>query len=141
MPGIPQSCLDAFLVALRYYEVACEDQTWPLRAFRVCHTVETCVNGKEALKLLRDKDKNFDLVLSDVYMPGAHRNPAQCFRAWESWPPCSRPVCLYHSLWWMQTWTGSDYWNKWGWRWICQSSVSHIDLCHACTDLHTPVIC
>ena len=39
----------------------------------MCRTVETCVNGKEALKLLRDKDKNFDLVLSDVYMPGAKR--------------------------------------------------------------------
>ncbi|CAK0740146.1 hypothetical protein CVIRNUC_001228 [Coccomyxa viridis] len=36
---------------------------------RCNYIVETCVNGKEALKLLRDKDKNFDLVLSDVYMP------------------------------------------------------------------------
>ena len=48
------------------------------------------MNGKEALKLLRDKDKNFDLVLSDVYMPGAKRYPANGFDAWESWPPCSR---------------------------------------------------
>ena len=47
----------------------------PLRVFRVCRTVETCVNGKEALKLLRDKDKNFDLVLSDVYMPGTKHIP------------------------------------------------------------------
>ena len=37
----------------------------------MCLAVETCVNGKEALKLLRDKGKSFDLVLSDVYMPGA----------------------------------------------------------------------
>jgi CheY-like chemotaxis protein len=33
--------------------------------------VTTCANGKQALDLLRDKTSHFDLVLSDVYMPGA----------------------------------------------------------------------
>ena len=34
-------------------------------------TVTTCPNGKAALDKLRDKSVHFDLVLSDVYMPGA----------------------------------------------------------------------
>ena len=53
--------------------------------------VETCVNGKEALKLLRDKDKNFDLVLSDVYMPGEMQAAPSNFAG--SWPPCWRAGC------------------------------------------------
>ena len=81
MPCSPQLYLDAFLDAFCHYEVTCGGQLRPLRVFRVCYTVETCVNGKEALKLLRDKDKNFDLVLSDVYMPGANRHPANGFHA------------------------------------------------------------
>ena len=68
--------LDEFFATLSHHDGDLKKQNCPMRDFRVCHTVETCVNGKEALKLLRDKDKNFDLVLSDVYMPGAMRPPA-----------------------------------------------------------------
>ena len=32
--------------------------------------VTTCPNGVTALEMLRDKSQHFDLVLSDVYMPG-----------------------------------------------------------------------
>ena len=32
--------------------------------------VTTCPNGVTALERLRDKSQHFDLVLSDVYMPG-----------------------------------------------------------------------
>ena len=34
--------------------------------------VTTCPNGVTALEKLRDKSQHFDLVLSDVYMPGKH---------------------------------------------------------------------
>lgn len=34
------------------------------------HAVTTCPNGVTALEMLRDKNQHFDLVLSDVYMPG-----------------------------------------------------------------------
>ena len=84
--------------------------------------VETCVNGKEALKLLRDKDKNFDLVLSDVYMPGEMRAavsisamPGRGLLAGEL--VVEMVACM------LQTWMASDYWSKLGWRWISRSSV------------------
>jgi len=35
-----------------------------------CCTVCTCSAATKALDQLRDKSHNFDLVLSDVYMPG-----------------------------------------------------------------------
>ena len=33
--------------------------------------VTTCANGKDAIQTLRDRHSHCDLVLSDVYMPGA----------------------------------------------------------------------
>ena len=33
--------------------------------------VTTCANGKDAINILRDRQSHCDLVLSDVYMPGA----------------------------------------------------------------------
>jgi CheY-like chemotaxis protein len=47
---------------------------------RCTYDVHTCTNAASALQLLREKRHGFDLVLSDVYMPGA---------------PCARPrVCV-----------------------------------------------
>lgn len=40
------------------------------------HTVCTCATAATALEQLREKSHNFDLVLSDVYMPGALRSTA-----------------------------------------------------------------
>lgn len=37
---------------------------------RCTYTVQTCNNAASALELLREKRHGFDLVLSDVYMPG-----------------------------------------------------------------------
>ena len=37
---------------------------------RAAAAVTTCPNGVTALEMLRDKSQHFDLVLSDVYMPG-----------------------------------------------------------------------
>jgi hypothetical protein len=39
--------------------------------------VTTCSSGQQALKLLREKESEFDLVLSDVYMPGVGRAAAR----------------------------------------------------------------
>ena len=44
------------------------------------------------------------------------------------------------SPWWMQTWTASDCWSKWGWRWIFQSSVRHIGSHYANAELQHAVI-
>lgn len=38
---------------------------------RCTYQVHTCTNAASALQLLREKRHGFDLVLSDVYMPGA----------------------------------------------------------------------
>jgi two-component response regulator (ARR-B family) len=38
---------------------------------RCTYQVHTCNNAASALELLRDKRHGFDLVLSDVHMPGA----------------------------------------------------------------------
>jgi hypothetical protein len=40
---------------------------------RCSYNVHTCNNAASALELLRAKRHGFDLVLSDVYMPGARR--------------------------------------------------------------------
>ena len=78
--------------------------------------VETCVNGKEALKLLRDKDKNFDLVLSDVYMPGEMQTTPSNFcrvvaSLLASWLLRWWRACCRHG--WLQTpgasWAGDGY--------------------------------
>lgn len=41
-----------------------------------CYTVCTCSAATKALDQLRDKSHNFDLVLSDVYMPGEQQQAA-----------------------------------------------------------------
>lgn len=86
----------------------------------VCLAVETCVNGKEALKLLRDKGKSFDLVLSDVYMPGAFPSCTDSCRVWGR-GLLAHPLVVESAMWSLQIWTASGCWNKWGWRWIFQS--------------------
>lgn len=40
--------------------------------------VTTCANGNTALRLLRENPLDYDLVLSDVYMPGMSRVVALC---------------------------------------------------------------
>jgi hypothetical protein len=58
---------------------------------RCNYHVHTCNNAASALELLRDKRHGFDLVLSDVYMPGARRAGMQH-------APSSRraaPACMH----------------------------------------------
>ena len=50
--------------------MAAYDAGSPDRFSSVCYAVTTCPNGKAALEKLRDRSVHFDLVLSDVYMPG-----------------------------------------------------------------------
>jgi CheY-like chemotaxis protein len=45
---------------------------FPLTTSSCTVAVCTCVNAASALEQLRDKTHNYDLVLSDVYMPGGH---------------------------------------------------------------------
>eukprot|EP00955_Chlamydomonas_euryale_P058148 356990-Chlamydomonas_euryale.AAC.3 len=46
--------------------------SWACYVPRPCAVVSTATNGQDALKMLRDKNvADFDLVLSDVMMPGA----------------------------------------------------------------------
>lgn len=92
-PRSPQSCLDVVLRSFADYDAGLIMHMASDESFPCVHTVETCVNGKEALKLLRDKDKSFDLVLSDVYMPGAMQTPAPSDPCLGSWPACSRAGC------------------------------------------------
>ena len=82
--------------------------------------METCVNGKEALKLLRDKGKSFDLVLSDVYMPGAFPSCIKSCPVWGCGLLAHRLV-VESAVWPLQIWTASGCWNKLDWRWIFQS--------------------
>ena len=89
--------------------------------------VETCVNGKEALKLLRDKDKNFDLVLSDVYMPGKLR-AAPSISAMPGRGLLAGELVVEMVACMLQTWMASDYWSRSGWRWISQLSVGLLSL-------------
>jgi len=62
---------------------------------RCTYHVHTCNNAASALELLRDKRHGFDLVLSDVYMPGARcslgaaRERGMRFACSMRWVACS----------------------------------------------------
>lgn len=59
-------CLTVLLSAVSYSVSGKQQTATPC----IVHAVTTCVNGATALGMLRDKSQHFDLVLSDVYMPG-----------------------------------------------------------------------
>lgn len=46
-------------------------RAYPSEAFAGCGTATVATNGSSALEKLRRNPENYDLVLSDVYMPGA----------------------------------------------------------------------
>ena len=56
----------------------------------VCPAVTTCPNAMTALDRLRDRRQHFDLVLSDVYMPG---KPGPCIGCPQAVPGCLAAAC------------------------------------------------
>jgi CheY-like chemotaxis protein len=57
--------------------------------------VTTATSGHEALSILRDKSKpDYDLVLSDVMMPGRPSSPidGSCWAYWQLMPPYACPA-------------------------------------------------
>jgi hypothetical protein len=68
---LSESCWRFLLVVKSYVEIVSTDKLFPaVSNFFWAGAVTTCQNGKAALEKLRDKTHHFDLVLSDVYMPG-----------------------------------------------------------------------
>ncbi len=84
--------------------------------------VTTCPNGLAALDKLRDRSDHFDLVLSDVYMPGAY--PALARAAYLE-ALCRRSGLharhVANASRAPQTWTASSSWSTLVWSWGCRS--------------------
>jgi CheY-like chemotaxis protein len=84
--------------------------------------VTTCPNGLSALEKLRERSQHYDLVLSDVYMPGVMCGSPLCSFCPRSavcqirltWlPQLLASVSLLPFL--VQIWTGSSCWSKSDW--------------------------
>ena len=87
--------LPSSVAALLLGELSATVTACSLSAFSSAAVI-TAENGKEALLTLRDKSSQIDLVLSDVYMPGA-RHSSSSLRELLRLSSCS-PSCQHQGL-------------------------------------------